>query len=291
MRKSLLACILLLCPAVFAATVHWEYSGEAGPAQWARLTPEFGQCAGSNQSPVNLTALVEAELAPLQFHYQAGGKTLVNNGHTVQVNYAPGSTLQLDGMAFELKQFHFHAPSENLIEGKSYPLEGHLVHANGKGELAVVAVMFEAGRANAALSQAWQALPTKVGETRALKAPLSAELLLPARRDYYRFSGSPLQRLADHTALLGRGALAGDEAAGAGESGPGRRLQGSDAPPQQQTRPAPQRAAGAAIRFYFTDLRNKKRANRPSFVFIASLFTGWRRYAPPARRCSAPAGY
>ncbi len=29
MRKSLLACSLLLCPVVFAATPHWEYSGEA----------------------------------------------------------------------------------------------------------------------------------------------------------------------------------------------------------------------------------------------------------------------
>lgn len=190
MKKSLLAGALLLCPTAFAATAHWEYSGEAGPAQWARLTPEFGQCAGSNQSPVNLAGLVEAELAPLQFHYQAGGKTLVNNGHTVQVSYAPGSTLQLDGMRFELKQFHFHAPSENLIEGRSYPLEGHLVHANDKGELAVVAVMFEAGRANAALSQAWQVLPTKAGETRTLEVPLSAEPLLPTQRDYYRFSGS-----------------------------------------------------------------------------------------------------
>ena len=190
MKKSLLAGALLLCPAAFAATTHWEYSGEAGPAKWASLTPEYGQCAGSNQSPVNLTALVEAELAPLQFHYLPGGKTLVNNGHTVQVNYAPGSTLELDGMHFELKQFHFHAPSENLIEGRSYPLEGHLVHANDKGELAVVAVMFEAGRANPALSQAWQALPAKAGETRALKVPLSAEQLLPTQRDYYRFSGS-----------------------------------------------------------------------------------------------------
>ncbi|MGE6107481.1 carbonic anhydrase [Aeromonas sobria] len=190
MKTSLLACTLLLCPVAFAASPHWEYGGEAGPAQWARLTPEFGQCDGSNQSPVNLTDLVEAELAPLQFHYLAGGKTLVNNGHTVQVNYAPGSTLQLDGMPFELKQFHFHAPSENLIEGRSYPLEGHLVHANDKGELAVIAVMFEPGQANPALSQAWQALPAKTGEIHGLEAPISAESLLPANRDYYRFSGS-----------------------------------------------------------------------------------------------------
>ncbi|MBW3781365.1 carbonic anhydrase [Aeromonas veronii] len=190
MRKSLLACSLLLCPAVFAAAPHWEYSGEAGPAHWAKLTPEFGQCAGSNQSPVDLSGLVEAKLAPLVLHYQAGGNTVVNNGHTVQVGYAPGSTLQLDGTRFELKQFHFHAPSENLIEGKSYPLEGHLVHVSGKGEIAVVAVMFEAGKANSALAAAWSALPAKVGEIQALKTPLVAEQLLPENRDYYRFSGS-----------------------------------------------------------------------------------------------------
>ncbi len=175
---------------MFAATPHWEYSGEAGPAHWAKLTPEFGQCAGSNQSPVNLSGLVEAKLAPLVLHYQAGGNTVVNNGHTVQVGYAPGSTLQLDGTRFELKQFHFHAPSENLIEGKSYPLEGHLVHVSDKGEIAVVAVMFEAGKANPALAAAWGELPAKVGEIHTLKAPLSAEQLLPESHDYYRFSGS-----------------------------------------------------------------------------------------------------
>ncbi|WP_338456203.1 carbonic anhydrase family protein [Aeromonas veronii] len=190
MRKSLLACSLLLCPVVFAAAPHWEYSGEAGPAHWAKLTPEFGQCAGSNQSPVDLSGLVEAKLAPLVLHYKTGGNTVVNNGHTVQVGYAPGSTLQLDGTRFELKQFHFHAPSENLIEGKSYPLEGHLVHVSDKGEIAVVAVMFEAGKANSALAAAWSALPAKVGEIQALKTPLVAEQLLPENRDYYRFSGS-----------------------------------------------------------------------------------------------------
>lgn len=190
MKESLLAATLLLCPAAFAATVHWEYSGEAGPAKWASLTPEYGQCAGSNQSPVNLSGLVKAELAPLQFHYLAGGRSVTNNGHTVQVDYAPGSTLELDGMYFKLTQFHFHAPSENLIEGHSYPLEGHLVHANDQGELAVVAVMFEPGKANGALSQVWQSLPAKAGEQRQLKEAVSAEQLLPAKRDYYRFSGS-----------------------------------------------------------------------------------------------------
>lgn len=179
----------LFSPAILAVP-HWEYQGKAGPENWAKLTPEFGQCAGSNQSPVDLSGLVEAKLAPLEFHYQASGQTVVNNGHTLQVGYAPGSTLQLDGIRFELKQFHFHAPSENLIEGKSYPLEVHLVHVSDKGEIAVVAVMFEAGKVNLALAEALSVLPTKVSEIQPFKAPLSAEQLLPESRDYYRFSGS-----------------------------------------------------------------------------------------------------
>jgi carbonic anhydrase len=188
MRKSLLVAALLLSPTAFAATTHWEYSGEAGPAKWASLTPEYGQCAGSNQSPVNLTGMVEAKLAPLQFHYQTGGKTLVNNGHTIQVNYAPGSTLELDGMRFELKQFHFHAPSENLIEGKSYPwrdiwstptTEG----GGGGGDV-------RTGSGQCCPEPCLAGAASQGGESHGLKEPVSAEQLLPAKRDYYRFSGS-----------------------------------------------------------------------------------------------------
>lgn len=195
MKNAPLACALLLgspwlCTAAFATSGHWEYSGEAGPDHWAKLTPEFSQCAGSKQSPVDLTTLVDTELAPLQFHYPPGGLAVLNNGHTIQINYARGSSLQLDGMSYELKQFHFHAPSENLIQGKSYPLEAHLVHANAKGELAVVAVMFEVAQPNPTLTEAWAHLPTKAGEREVLKTPLAAEPLLPADRGYYSFTGS-----------------------------------------------------------------------------------------------------
>ena len=133
MMKS--PCWLAPCcsaPAAFAATTHWEYSGEAGPAKWASLTPEYGQCAGSNQSPVNLSGLVKADLAPavpLSGGWQDAGQQRPHGAGQL----CPGSTLELDGMHFELKQFHFHAPSENLIEGQVLPLEGHLVHANDKG--------------------------------------------------------------------------------------------------------------------------------------------------------------
>ena len=121
-----------------ALAQHWGYAGEAGPEHWAKLDPGFALCAsGRNQSPIDLAGFVDAKLAPLVIAYRAGAAEIVNNGHTVQVDYAPGSALGIDGRRFELKQFHFHAPSENRIAGKQYALEAHLVHGDAKGDLAV----------------------------------------------------------------------------------------------------------------------------------------------------------
>ncbi len=168
----------------------WSYSGEAGPDKWAKLTPEYATCAGKNQSPVNLSGFTKADLKPIKFSYKTDNDEILNNGHTIQVNLPAGSSIAVDGTQFDLKQFHFHAPSENLIDGKSYPLEAHLVHADKDGNLAVVAVMFKEGKANKALAKAWAQLPEKEGEKLNLTASLSATELLPVTRAYYSFSGS-----------------------------------------------------------------------------------------------------
>jgi carbonic anhydrase len=173
------------------AQTHWGYSGEAAPQNWGKLDPKFALCgSGKNQSPVNLANFVEADLKPLKFAYKAGAADILNNGHTVQVDYAPGSSLTVDGRVFELKQFHFHAPSENKVNGKQFPLEGHLVHADKDGNLAVVAVMFQEGAANPLLTKLWDKMPSKAGDKNPLPTGLSVTQLLPAERDYYRFDGS-----------------------------------------------------------------------------------------------------
>ena len=187
----LLAGTLALGASAQAFAQHWGYAGEGAPEHWGKLDPKFAMCGlGRNQSPVDLTGFVEADLKPLKFAYKAGAAAIVNNGHTVQIDYAPGSTLTVDGRSFELKQFHFHAPSENRIGGRQFPLEGHLVHADADGNLAVVAVMFREGPANPLLAKLWPQMPTKAGEKSAAAAGLSAAGLLPADRDYYRYNGS-----------------------------------------------------------------------------------------------------
>jgi carbonic anhydrase len=190
-RRFTLAVAAMACSTSALAQTHWGYEGEAGPSNWSKLDPKFMMCTlGKNQSPIDISGFVEADLKPLKFTYAAGASDIVNNGHTVQVNYAPGSSVTVDGRQFELKQFHFHSPSENKIDGKQYPLEGHLVHADKDGNLAVVAVMFQEGAPSAALTKLWEKMPTKSGDKNSLPTGMSVAQLLPAERDYYRFDGS-----------------------------------------------------------------------------------------------------
>jgi len=182
-----------ILPAAAAEKSHWGYEGKEGPGHWAALSPEYSTCAGKSQSPVDLVQarMIEAELPALVLSYQPTPLNVVNNGHTIQVDYSGPSTLQLDGRTFHLKQFHFHSPSENLIDGKSYAMEAHLVHADDDGNLAVVAVMIESGAANAFLGKVWANLPaTAGGRSQPAGVSLNVADFLPADRDYYRYDGS-----------------------------------------------------------------------------------------------------
>jgi carbonic anhydrase len=164
--------------------------GEAGPENWAKLSPEYSACAGKNQSPINLTGFIEAKLKPIVFAYKGGSAEILNNGHTIQISALPGSSISVDGIQSELKQFHFHGPSENRINGKSFPMEAHLVHADKGGNLAVVAVIFTEGKANKALEKAWAQMPKNEGDNSTLSPGISPLGILPPNRGYYRYNGS-----------------------------------------------------------------------------------------------------
>jgi carbonic anhydrase len=186
------ACATLDAPhAGDSQPVHWTYSGAGGPEHWAELSPKFSLCAsGRNQSPINLTVPIKANLPALSMSYGPNGDEVLNNGHTVQVNFKPGNVLSVGTRRYELKQFHFHKPSENQINGKSFPMEAHLVHADADGSLAVVAVMIEDGASNPMLQAVWASMPEQADVRLALPQAVSALDLLPAQRDYYQFSGS-----------------------------------------------------------------------------------------------------
>ncbi|MDI1361969.1 carbonic anhydrase family protein [Methylotenera sp.] len=170
---------------------HWAYEGKEGPENWAKLSPEFATCdAGRNQSPINIEDSIHAAIKSLKAIQKFPAKDIFNNGHTVQINFKEGNMLALDNGAFQMKQVHFHAPSENTIHGKSFPLEAHFVHADAKGNLAVIGVMFTEGKANPALAKLWEQLPEEEGEPIALKNRVMPSEFMPDNKNYYRFSGS-----------------------------------------------------------------------------------------------------
>jgi carbonic anhydrase len=129
-------------------------------------------------------------LPALDLHYKASSAEVVNNGHTVQVNLADGGVLNLDGVAYRLVQFHFHAPSEEKIGGKASAMVVHMVHTSADGHVAVVAVLVKEGKRNAALDPVLGKLPQTEGAKGALAADFNAGDILPAAHGYYRFIGS-----------------------------------------------------------------------------------------------------
>ncbi len=175
-------------------TIHWGYTGHGGPEHWGELSDDFKMCLiGKNQSPIDLRteSMFDTKLPAIRFHYATKTKDVVDNGHTEQVDIVPGSYIVVDGIKFELKQFHFHTPSENKIDGRSFPLEAHFVHADEHGNLAVVALMFKYGKPNPVIDKIWSRMPKKAGKKHDLTMKAQEiKRLLPKNRDYYRFNGS-----------------------------------------------------------------------------------------------------
>ncbi len=170
---------------------HWTYEGKEGPENWGKLQREFAACeTGQNQSPVDIDATIDAPLKTLKGIQKVPAKEIVNNGHTIQANFKEGNMLLLDDTPFQMKQVHFHTPSENTIKGKPFPLEAHFVHADKKGNFAVIAVMYKEGKANAGLEKLWSQMPKEKGAPVPLNTKVTAQELMPENRDYYRFSGS-----------------------------------------------------------------------------------------------------
>jgi len=191
---SLLFCAALLPAAANAADqkAHWSYDGATGPQHWSQLEQDFSTCKlGHNQSPIDIRKTSKAKLPPLEFAYTPSPLNILDNGHTIQVNYTPGSSVTIDGKRYELLQFHFHKPSEEKINGRSYPMVAHLVHKSEEGKLAVVAVLFRKGAENPLVQTLWDALPQEKGQPKEVEGvSIDIGTLLPGAQGYYNFAGS-----------------------------------------------------------------------------------------------------
>ena len=181
--------------------IHWGYDAENGPEIWADLSLDYSLCRdGVLQSPIDLRDAEPRPLPQLTRAYQPASLRIIrhehvvdviDNGHTIQVNSDDGSVLRIGDAAFELAQFHFHAPSEHTVIGRHSPMEMHLVHQSDSGELAVIGVLIEEGSHNAAFEPVWADLPDEVGEEIHLEhIAVDIDDLLPTSHRSYRYMGS-----------------------------------------------------------------------------------------------------
>ena len=171
---------------------HWSYQGASGPDSWGKLDRSYAACGmGAQQSPIDLSGAVRAEVdaGPVKWKPIKLG-SIVNNGHTIQVNTPNGGHLELDSLRYDLVQFHFHHMSEHTVDGKQFPMEVHFVHKAAAGDgLAVVGVFLVAGSKNAVLAPIWAVMPQQEGEA-SLDLSVDLKGLLPKSSAAFRYSGS-----------------------------------------------------------------------------------------------------
>jgi carbonic anhydrase len=129
--------------------------------------------------------------ADFEAHPEEHPEEVVNNGHTIQVDFDDGDSLTIGEARFQLVQLHFHAPSEHTVAGRGLPMEVHLVHRSDAGVLAVVGVLIAEGRHNPNYEPIWGHLPEEAGAHASLAdLTLDLEDLLPKRRLAFRYMGS-----------------------------------------------------------------------------------------------------
>lgn len=168
---------------------HWDYDGGDGPEDWDKVSHDYKVCGeGHEQSPIDLTGGVDAEVANIALHWTPAAWQVVNNGHTLQVEGGNGGYALIDGERFDLLQFHFHTPSEHAIDGRRFPMEAHFVHKAADGRLAVIGVMMMPGGPNPLFSAIMNKAPAEEGG--AALGQIDQRGLVSPINGVYRYQGS-----------------------------------------------------------------------------------------------------
>lgn len=189
-RLSIALSLILLSYPAAASSEHWSYEGDEGPEHWGELSQTFEACKnGRNQSPIDLTRPAAQTRNSLKLPVEPATRYKIeNNGHTLQAAPLTNNVnIHIDQTLFQLKQFHFHIPSEYTFKGKHFPMEAHFVHQSATGELAVISVMFKEGKSNPALNPLLAQI-LKPGQS--LTQTININALYPQSTAHFRLNGS-----------------------------------------------------------------------------------------------------
>ncbi len=218
MKVKILLVLLSIIGVNTSYAANWSYSGANGPEHWGQLDASFAVCeTGKQQTPINIQlsqVKKNSSALPIAINYTfnkdkltetlngettftfPSGKLLTYNGHTLQIDVtdaANDDAVFWQNSAYHLLQFHFHSPSEHLVDGKTYPLEIHFVNENVRtGKVLVLGVFIAEGKKdNPTLTEIIKDAPTSLEQSNSIDTNIVlAEHLLPPNSAYFAYMGS-----------------------------------------------------------------------------------------------------
>ncbi|KAM7502130.1 hypothetical protein LguiB_001034 [Lonicera macranthoides] len=175
----------------------YEKDSERGPDHWGEIREEWRMCnSGGMQSPIDLMderVEIVSHLGRLNRDYKPSNATIRNRGHDMMLRWEnDAGHIYINGTQYQLKQLHWHSPSEHTINGKRFDMELHLVHESADGHEAVVGIMYKIGRPDPFLKTIenhLESLVETIEEERAVGVLSPLQIQLGSRK-YYRYIGS-----------------------------------------------------------------------------------------------------
>ncbi|MBL7850930.1 MAG: carbonic anhydrase family protein, partial [Cyclobacteriaceae bacterium] len=158
---------------------------------------------GFEQSPINIISSAnESGKHQITLYFKDEVNKVENLGHTVQLDFAEGSTIVQDDTTFAFKQCHFHTPSEHLVDGMTFPMEMHIVNIMPNDDKAatpqylVIGVLFKEGKENPFINDFLAAIPKEEHAATSVKAgtvklsDLFGAIPKEIKGNYYNYRGS-----------------------------------------------------------------------------------------------------
>ena len=182
--------------------VKAEAPDAGGKVEQGYALPKHG--AELAQSPIDIISVKTAKDPKQQVSLIFHSNIVVaeNLGHTIQLDFKNGSTCTVNGKNYVSKQFHFHTPSEHLVDGLTFPMEMHIVNVltdssdANKSSYLVFGILFKIGAENKFINEFLNKIPHEEGEKSDLKeGDVNLNDLLSQFPDnkiksYYTYSGS-----------------------------------------------------------------------------------------------------
>merc|ERR1719482_2018884 len=186
---------------------EWKYGnvGDTEANADKQATSWGGLCStGREQSPIDVvtsevadscgssddSTQMDSSYLTMETHYTAALTYVKHTGYALQLfetspdtyglnplgekqlmaDGQPKGYAMINGAKYNFYQVHWHTPSENTVDGQSFPLEAHFVHqlddpalVGGYHRLAVIGLLYELGECNEFLDYFWDTFPANKG--------------------------------------------------------------------------------------------------------------------------------